>query len=173
MTYTTPLPYFAPSDEIARKQAARQAEWDAYFMGMAEYVCTKSKDRSTQVGAVIVGTDGNAVLSTGWNGFPRGVDDEPDDRHLRPAKYQWTEHAERNAIYNAAREGVRLKGSTIYVTHMPYCDCARALVQSGISTLVTREPDWNDPHVKATQHVEVSRTMFAEAGIAVRWIGKV
>lgn len=151
---------------------ARQREWDDYFMGMAEYVATKSKDRSTKVGAVIVSPEDHAVLSTGWNGFPRGVNDNVDERHGRPAKYLWTEHAERNAVYNAVRRGVPLLGSAIYVTHMPCCDCARALVQSGIKTLVTREPEWDNPHIKATQHLEVSRLMFEEAGIAVRWVGK-
>ena len=80
--------------------------WDEYFMKMAEHVKTKSKDRSTQVGAVIVG-EGHVVLSVGYNGFPRGVNDDIDSRYERPAKYMWTEHAERNAIFSYSPSNVK------------------------------------------------------------------
>ena len=80
------------------------ADWNARWMAMAEHVATWSKDRSTKVGCVVVGS-ANQVLSLGYNGFPRNVDDDV----WRPGtsgriKYQWTEHAERNAIYNACRQ---------------------------------------------------------------------
>ena len=88
--------------------------WDEYFMKMALAALARSKDRSTQVGAVIVG-DGDNVLTTGYNSFPRGMDDD-ESWHERPFKYLVTEHAERNAVYAAARHGVRLLGSRIYVT---------------------------------------------------------
>ena len=139
-----------------------------YFMGMARFVKSKSKDRNTQVGAVIVAQD-QAVKSTGWNGFPRGVGDDVNERHDRPAKYRWTEHAERNSIYNAARHGIATLGSTMYSTHMPCCDCARAIVQSGIVELVTVEPDWNDPHIIDTQHPDVAATILREGGVNVRF----
>ena len=74
--------------------------WDQYFFDIVNVVKEKSKDRSTKVGAIIVGPD-QGVRSTGFNGFPRGVNDNVDARHERPAKYLYTEHAERNAIYNA------------------------------------------------------------------------
>ena len=112
-----------------------EARWDAYFMKMAYHVASKSKDRSIKVGCVAVG-DGNSVLSTGYNGFPRGVDDENEEYHTRPAKYDWTEHAERNTVYNAARNGIRLLYSTVYSTSLPCADCARAFVQSGVRRLV-------------------------------------
>ena len=79
--------------------------WDEYFLTLCDAVALKSKDRSTKLGCVIVGV-GHEVRSTGYNGFPRGVNDNVDARHQRPEKYKWTEHAERNAIYNAARCGV-------------------------------------------------------------------
>lgn len=144
--------------------------WDEFFYGMAVYTSVKSKDRSTKVGAVIVGQPDQSVLSLGWNGFPRGINDDAEDRHERPAKYRWTEHAERNAIYNAVRRGVPLIGSTIYVTQMPCCDCARAIVQSGVSRVVTIEPSWDDPHLCATQHLDVSRTLFAEGDVALDFL---
>jgi len=106
--------------------------WTDYFLNIAEQVKLKSKDQSTQIGAVIVGVD-NEVLSTGYNSFPRGMDDTIQERQERPEKYFWFEHAERNAIYNAARVGTALKGSTIYLTSgLPCMDCARGIVNSGI-----------------------------------------
>lgn len=106
--------------------------WTDYFLNIAEQVKLKSKDQSTQIGAVIVGVD-NEVLSTGYNSFPRGMDDTIQGRQERPEKYFWFEHAERNAIYNAARVGTALKGSTIYLTSgLPCMDCARGIVNSGI-----------------------------------------
>ena len=106
--------------------------WTEYFLGIAEQVKLKSKDQSTQIGAVIVGED-NEVLSTGYNSFPRGMDDTIKERQERPEKYFWFEHAERNAIYNAARVGTPLKGATIYLTSgLPCMDCARGIVNSGI-----------------------------------------
>ena len=88
-------------------------DWKGYFLGIAEQVKLKSKDESTQIGAVVVGED-REVLSTGYNSFPRGLDDSLKERQERPEKYFWMEHAERNAIYNAARIGVSLKNSTIF-----------------------------------------------------------
>lgn len=113
--------------------------WTEYFLGIAEQVKLKSKDQSTQIGAVIVGTD-NEVLSTGYNSFPRGLDDSKQERQERPEKYFWMEHAERNAIYNAARIGVSLKNSIIYLTSgLPCVDCARGIVNSGIKTVYCKQ----------------------------------
>src|SRR5690242_7044614 len=115
-------------------------KWDQRFMELAKLIATWSKDRSTKVGCVVVGTD-NEVRSIGFNGFPRGVDDDVEERHERPAKYAWTEHAERNAIYSAVRVGISLKGCTMYLPWFPCMDCARALIQSGIAELVAFEPN--------------------------------
>ena len=114
-------------------------EWTEYFLNIAEQVKQKSKDQSTQIGAVIVGED-KEVLSTGYNSFPRGLDDSLPERQERPEKYFWMEHAERNAIYNAARIGVSLKNSTIYLTSgLPCMDCARVIVNSGIKTVYCKQ----------------------------------
>jgi dCMP deaminase len=113
--------------------------WTEYFLNIAEQVKLKSKDQSTQIGAVIVGID-NEVLSTGYNSFPRGLDDSLPERQERPEKYFWFEHAERNAIYNAARVGIPLKGSSIYLTSgLPCMDCARGIVNSGIKIVHCKE----------------------------------
>ena len=105
------------------------SSWDNYFFELLEVVRNKSKDRSTKVGAIIVGPD-NEIRSTGFNGFPRKINDDIDERHERPDKYLWTEHAERNAIYNAVRMGVPLKGCTLYVYGFPCSDCARVIIQA-------------------------------------------
>jgi dCMP deaminase len=113
--------------------------WKEYFLNIAEQVKLKSKDQSTQIGAVIVGID-NEVLSTGYNSFPRGLDDSVQERQERPEKYFWFEHAERNAIYNAARVGIPLKGSSIYLTSgLPCMDCARGIVNSGIKSVYCKQ----------------------------------
>jgi dCMP deaminase len=118
--------------------------WDHKFMGLARHVATWSKDRSRGIGCVIVGPD-YEIRATGYNGFPRGVDDEIEARHERPAKYDWTEHAERNAIYNAARVGSPLYGCSLYATLFPCMGCARAIVQAGINTVCAPEPNLDDP----------------------------
>jgi dCMP deaminase len=102
-----------------------------YFLNLAKAVSTGSKDRSTQVGAVIIGPN-KEIRSTGFNGFPIGVNDLAGERHLRPAKYKFTEHAERNAIFLAARHGTPLDGCSLYCTLPPCADCARAIIQAGI-----------------------------------------
>lgn len=133
-------------------------------MDVARLVASWSKDRSRTCGAVIV-DDRNVLVSIGWNGFPRGVNDDVDARHGRPAKYKWTEHAERNAIYNAAANGHSTRGCTIYLPWYPCADCARAIIQSGIARIVCTEPDWND-HIWAADFAVV-REMLAEVGLEV------
>ena len=145
--------------------------WDEYFINIAEQVKLKSKDNNTQIGVVIVGKD-NEIVSTGYNSFPRGINDDIDERQERPEKYFWFEHAERNAIYNAARIGVSTLGTTMYMTCGISCaDCARAIINSGISTIVLREgrgaksPIWEESAKR-------SMIMFREAGIEVKYFEK-
>jgi dCMP deaminase len=142
-------------------------DWDSRFMDMAKLVATWSKDRSRQTACVIVGTS-KEVVSVGYNGFPRGIDDTVESRHERPAKYQWTEHAERNAIYNAVRCGISTLGCTAYLPWYPCADCARALIQAGVSTLVAYKPDFNDP--KWGDDFRCVEVMLNEAGLKTRWI---
>ena len=132
--------------------------WTEYFLEIAEVVKLKSKDQSTQIGAVVVG-EGKNVLSTGYNSFPRGLDDSLQERQERPEKYFWIEHAERNAIYNAALEGVSLKNSTIYLTSgLPCMDCARGIVNSGIKVVwckrvctTKNKEKWEESQMKSLQ----------------------
>ncbi len=142
------------------------ADWDSRFMNLARHIATWSKDRSRQVGCVIVGPD-NEIRAYGFNGFPRGVDDDTEGRHARPAKYKWTEHAERNAIYNAARIGTPLQGCRMYLPWFPCMDCARALVQSGIVELICFKPDLLDP--KWGGDFADVPLLLEEADVKVRW----
>jgi dCMP deaminase len=138
------------------------ANWDKRFMDMARHVAAWSKDKSTKLGAVIV-DDENTILSIGYNGFPRGSNDNIEERYERPQKYLYTEHAERNAIYNAVRHGVSLKGSTIYVPMFPCVDCARGIINSGIKRVITYEPNFNDE--RWGDSFKVSHQLFEECGI--------
>ena len=88
-------------------------DWDEYFIKIAETVRLKSKDPSSQIGAVIIGLE-NQIISTGYNGFPRKVG-EQEERWQRPLKYEYVCHAEVNSIYNAARHGIALRGTTLYL----------------------------------------------------------
>jgi dCMP deaminase len=144
-----------------------QRSWDERFLELALLIATWSRDRSRKVGCVIVGPN-NDIRATGYNGFPRRVDDRPEERHNRPLKYLWTEHAERNAIYNAAYAGIPLAACRIYVPWYPCIDCARAIVQAGLVELVGLEPDWDD--TLWGEGFQVARQMFDEAGVAVRFL---
>ena len=113
--------------------------WDEYFLSIAKVVALKSKDQSNKIGAVIVGP-GHEIRSTGYNGFPRGMDDDDPMKQERPLKYKYFEHAERNAIYNAARFGAVTEGCTMYCLWPPCSDCARAIIQAGITKLIVGKP---------------------------------
>jgi len=143
--------------------------WTEYFLNIAEQVKLKSKDQSTQIGAVIVGID-NEVLSTGYNSFPRGMDDSKQERQERPEKYFWFEHAERNAIYNAARVGTPLKNSTIYLTSgLPCMDCARGIVNSGIETVYCKEVCTTKNKEKWDESQKKSLQLLLECGVDVKY----
>jgi dCMP deaminase len=142
--------------------------WDEYFINIAHQVKLKSKDEKTQIGVVIVGKD-NEIVSTGYNSFPRGINDDLSERQERPEKYFWFEHAERNAIYNAARIGVSTLGTTMYMTCDLSCaDCARAIINSGVSKVVFSRTtkQWPEIWQKSSKR---SLEMFQEAGVEVEY----
>jgi len=141
------------------------ARWDNYFMELARHVATLSKDASTKLGCVIVGPD-NEVRSTGYNSFPRGINDDDPARQERPRKYFFFEHAERNAIYNSARMGTALKGCRIYCAWPPCADCARAIIQSGIVEVVIG----SEPREDWAENMIAGREMLSEAGVTVRLV---
>lgn len=121
--------------------------WDNHFLDMALHQAQMSKDPSTQVGAVIVGPD-REVRSTGFNGFPRGISDTPERLHDRETKLQLVVHAELNAIVQAARIGVSVRGCTLYLAATddtgqvwggpPCTRCTVHVIQAGITRVVAR-----------------------------------
>jgi dCMP deaminase len=144
-------------------------DWDSYFMNMVYLVAMKSKDKSTHIGAVIVGPD-REIRSTGYNSFVRGINDNVPERQDRPEKYFWFEHAERNAIYNAARIGVSTKDCTMYTNGIPCMDCARAIIQAGIKTVIV-DKQWDDNNVDVwIEQAKRSLQMFSEGGVGISYI---
>ena len=135
--------------------------WDEYFMGVALLAAKRSKDPNTQVGACIV--HNNVILSTGYNGFPYGCSDdeypwEREDDFQNNTKYPFVVHAELNAILNS--QGKSLKGATIYVALFPCNECAKAIIQAGIKTIIYKEDKYPDsPSVRA------SKRMLNAAGV--------
>jgi dCMP deaminase len=149
--------------------ADRIRVWDERFMDLAKHIAAWSKESGRRVGAVIVGPD-REVRSTGFNGFPRGVNDDILERHSREtgAKYLWSCHAEQNAIFNASRAGTSLVGCTMYLPWFPCVDCAKAIVQVGLARLVAYEPDMNDP--RWGEHFRIATQMLREGGVKLDFI---
>lgn len=124
-----------------------------------------SKDPHTKVGCIILTSDFSRILSTGINGFPRGLNDNLRDRWNRPQKYQFVCHAESNGIANAARTGTPLDGAVIVVTKFPCSNCAKLLIQSGISKVYSIKGDYTDP--TWGEDIKISEELFREVGIDV------
>ena len=142
-------------------------KWNIRFMQMAQLISTWSKDQSTKVGCVIVSPE-KAILSMGYNGFPRGVDDKPQYRQQRPTKYDFVVHAEQNALLNAGRNGTRLNGGILYVTMPPCTVCAGSIIQSGIKEIIYLEPEVQKQIPGWRDNLKISFTMFDEAGVSYR-----
>ena len=120
----------------------KDLKWKMRYIQLATDVSSWSKDPSAKVGAVIVGSKGQ-VLSQGYNGFPRGVNDHAERYNDRKEKHKYVVHAEMNAIYNASYTGVSLDGATIYVYGLPVCnECAKGIIQVGIKSVVVATPEW-------------------------------
>ena len=135
--------------------------WDEYFMGVALLAAKRSKDPNSQVGACIVSAQ-NIIISTGYNGLPKGCSDDeyPWARQGAPneTKYPYVVHAELNAILNAA--GRALDGARIYVSLFPCNECAKAIIQTGISEIIYLSDKY-----AATDAICASKRMLASAGV--------
>ena len=135
--------------------------WDEYFMGVSMLAGMRSKDPNTQVGACIVSED-NKILSMGYNGFPRGCSDDefPWDREGSEleTKYPFVTHSELNAILNY--RGGSLEGSKIYVSLFPCNECAKAIIQAGIKTIVYD----SDKYINTPSNI-ASKRMLDAAGV--------
>ena len=136
---------------------------DEALMRLAFAVSQNSPNRVRKVGAAIITCDDGTPIAA-CNTFPKGVADL-DWRHDGDGRFVWMEHAERNAIFAAARQGQALLGGRIASTFFPCIDCARAIVASGISTLVTYSPPLDDPVWGAS--FPRSRVILEEGGVTL------
>lgn len=137
-------------------------KWTKRYLNLAKQVSTWSKDPSRKIGAVAVGSHGQ-VLSQGYNGFPRGVNDTEERLNNREEKYKYTVHAEMNCIYNACLNGISLNEATLYVYGLPVCEkCAPGIIQVGIKKVIMfcneKVDTWETSY-------ELAKKMFDEAGI--------
>ena len=146
-------------------------KWQQRWVNMAHSVSEWSKDPNTKIGVVLVNDDRKQILSVGFNGIPRGVDDKPEERSSREngEKYYWYAHAERNAIYNCAYFGLSPAGATMYMAcGMPCTDCAIAIIQAGVKEILIKDtPPTGEPNSKWDAHATRSRIMLTEAGVNV------
>ena len=137
--------------------------WDEYFMGIAYLSAMRSKDPSTQVGACIIDED-KKIIGLCYNGFPIGSNDDEmpwnKEGEFLDTKYPYVVHAELNAILNSIKS---LKNCTIYVTHFPCNECAKAIVQSGIKKVIY----FSDKH-KDKDSTKASRRILENAGLEVK-----
>ena len=136
-------------------------KWDTRFLGLAAHISAWSKDPSSQVGAVI--TDGNRIVSLGYNGFAAGVEDRAERLDDRGVKLNLTIHAEGNAMIFAKRD---LSGCTVYVTHPPCPRCASKLIQEEFKRVVYIAPS-DDFLSRWADDLKLSSEMYAEAGVEV------
>lgn len=138
--------------------------WDEYFMAVAKLAGMRSKDPNSQVGSCIVSQD-NKILSMGYNGFPRGCSDDEypwsrEEENPLDTKYLYVTHSELNAILNY--RGGSLEGSKLYVSMFPCNECAKAIIQAGIKTLIYEVNKYPD-----SAAVLASIRMLKSAGVEV------
>lgn len=144
-------------------------EWLKYFTNIAEQVKERSKDQNTKIGVVVVGQN-KQIISTGYNSFPRGINDDVSERQERPEKYYWMAHAETNSIINCALNGVSTKGAIMYMTcGVPCTDCARNIINAGIIEIWCKDECTTKNPEKWHEHSKRSVQMFEEAGIKINF----
>jgi dCMP deaminase len=136
--------------------------WDEKFLGLCEYIAKWSKDPSTKVGAVIVRPD-RTIVSTGYNGFPRGIADKPELLASREEKYKRVIHAEVNAILTAREP---LTGCTLYCSLMTCERCAVIVIQAGIKRVVAQKMSIEQEE-RWGEALKLAHQLYAEAGVQV------
>jgi dCMP deaminase len=142
---------------------SREGLWTRRYINLAKEIATWSKDPRTKVGAVVVGKEGQ-ILSQGYNGFPRGIEDNSSRLEDRETKLKYVVHAEMNCIYNASLSGMSLKDSNLFVHGLPVCsECAKGVIQVGVKRVfmcypVEIDDKWRDSFA-------TTQEMFFEAGI--------
>lgn len=145
------------------------SNWDKRYYSLAKFISNWSKDPRTKIGAVIVNNK-NSIVSTGFNGFPRGI---ADLEHIlaSPEKYIKMVHGELNAVLNAAMNGAKTDGCTLYVsTYHPCSACACLLIQAGIKRIVCPVPNFDNE--KWANSFAVAKDLFEEAGIEMEYLNE-
>ena len=138
-------------------------KWNYRYLELAKTVAGWSKDPSRQIGCVAVNDKGQ-ILSVGYNGFPRGINDDDVRLNNRIEKYKYIVHAEKNMIYNATHNGVSLDGCTVYVSGLPVCsECAKGLIQVGVKKVIME--DATNIRNNWAESWELTRSLFDEARI--------
>jgi dCMP deaminase len=141
---------------------------DLDYLDMAYSIAQQSQDPSTQNGALVVWE--GIVIGSGANNFPRGVV-STEERWVRPAKYSWVEHAERNAIFDAAKHGRSTQNATMYCPWFACTDCARAIIQAGIIEVVGHATPLHDTGSQSWKDsIAIAYQMFDEAGVHYRFV---
>lgn len=140
-------------------------KWDIRFLNLAKTISKWSKDQKKKVGAIIVDED-RRIISTGYNGIAMGLQDDIEERHQKPLKLSYFVHAESNAIYSAAKSGIKTKGCAMYITFHPCASCANAIIQSGINKVVCYKPELGSSWIETAN---IAKNMFEEAGIEVKY----
>ena len=138
-------------------------KWDHRFIRIANEVQSWSKDPSTKCGCVLV--KDRRILSTGYNGLPANLSDSLTRYQDRAYKLATIIHAEKNAIFNAAKNGSTTEGSTAYVTWPPCSQCSSALIQAGVSKVVC--PDPNTAPERWKTNFKIANELLYEAGVTV------
>jgi dCMP deaminase len=142
-------------------------KWDERFIELAKHVAQWSKDPSTKVGAVIT-DDHRRVVSLGYNGFPRGVVDDPERYETRMVKYKMIVHAEANALTSASKS---VGGCTLYATKFPCSECAKLIIQMGIWRVVApMKLQASNPDPSLERWIEdatYAHQMMSEAAIVI------
>lgn len=145
-------------------------KWDKRFMRLAKEVSSWSKDPSSKIGAVAV-SDDRRILSTGFNGFPRGIEDTEERLNDREQKYPRIIHAEMNCLLGALYNGVCVRDATLYVYGLPVCsECAKAVIQAGIKRVVIGTDLEYVPEKWTNAWIDHSAPMFKEAGVSQTWM---
>jgi len=151
----------------------RQSKAVKYYQLVRFMANLFSKDDSTKVGCLFIAPKTYEILTLGYNGMPRGVDESKKHRWIRPQKYDYFEHAERNAIFNAARTGTSLLDSICIVTLFPCCDCARGIIQSGAKMVVSMNPFLTNDQAtidRWTDKWQTSIEMLNESGVQIYYL---
>ena len=141
-------------------------KWKKRFLKLSKEISTWSKDPSTKVGALIISEDRN-IISTGYNGFPRGISDTEERLNNRELKYKFILHAEMNCILNALYNGRSVKDCILFVHGLPPCsECTKSIIQAGIKKVITDS--------KATDNwkesLKLSLEMLKEANVEIEFI---